>query len=80
VRRSRSSDRDLARSLLERGERTAVLTYLADCAQFWAGNEALLEGWRSGIERGEPTQLYWSDEARLLVARGANPEDIAHDE
>lgn len=50
-------DRDLARALLERGERTAVLTYLADCARFWAGNEALLEGWRTAIERGEPTTL-----------------------
>jgi hypothetical protein len=50
-------DRDLARALLGRGERTAVLTYLTDCARFWAGNEALLEGWRSAIERGEPTQL-----------------------
>jgi len=50
-------DRDLARALLERGERTAVLTYLADCARFWEGNEALLETWRTAIERGEPTQL-----------------------
>lgn len=50
-------DRDLARALLERGERTAVLSYLEDCARFWKGNEALLEGWRTAIERGEPTEL-----------------------
>ena len=50
-------DRDLARALLERGERTAVLAYLAECARFWKGREALLEGWRAAIERGEPTTL-----------------------
>ena len=50
-------DRSLARALLERGERTPVLTYLADCARFWAGNEALIEGWRVAIEGGEPTRL-----------------------
>jgi hypothetical protein len=50
-------DRDLARALLERGERAAVLAYLADCARFWTGNEALLEGWRTAIEQGEPTTL-----------------------
>jgi hypothetical protein len=47
-------DFDLPRTLLERGERTAVLTYLTDCARFWEGNEALLEEWRVAIERGEP--------------------------
>ena len=50
-------DRELARALLERGQRAAVLTYLADCARFWARHEALLEGWRAAIERGEPTAL-----------------------
>lgn len=57
-------DRDLARALLERGERDAVLTYLTDCARFWAGSEELLEGWRTAIERGEPTLLErsYSDE------------------
>jgi hypothetical protein len=50
-------DRALARALLERGQRAAVLTYLADCARFWTGNEALLEEWRAAIERGEPTTL-----------------------
>ncbi|HVH44036.1 MAG TPA: hypothetical protein VM925_16915 [Labilithrix sp.] len=50
-------DRDLARALLERDERIAVLAYLGDCARFWAGNEGLLDGWRTAIERGEPTLL-----------------------
>jgi hypothetical protein len=59
-------DRDLARALLDRGERTSVLTYLGDCARFWAENEALIEQWSAAIERGEPTRLepaYDSDEA-----------------
>ncbi len=59
-------DRDLARQLLARGERTAVLAYLTDCARFWKGREALLETWRAAIERGEPTDLeepYDSDDA-----------------
>jgi hypothetical protein len=56
-------DRDLARALLERGERTAVLTYLADCGRFWKGNEAILEGWRTAIERGEPTWLERSSDS-----------------
>lgn len=61
-------DRDLARALLGRGERTAVLTYLSDCARFWAGNEALLDRspsppWRVAIERREPTDLEPSYEA-----------------
>lgn len=50
-------DRDLARALLERGERDALLAYLTECARFWKGNEALLEKWRTAIERGEPTEL-----------------------
>lgn len=54
-------DRDLARSLLKRGERGAVLSYLADCARFWRGNRALLEKWRTAIERGEPTLLESSE-------------------
>lgn len=56
-------DRDLARALLERGERNAVLTYLEDCARFWKGNEALLDVWRTAIERGEPTELDRSEPA-----------------
>lgn len=50
-------DRDLARAILQRGERPAVLTYLADCARFWSGREALLAKWRDAIARGEPTEL-----------------------
>lgn len=50
-------DRALARALLDRGERRAVLTYLEGCARFWDGGQALLEGWRSAIDRGEPTRL-----------------------
>jgi hypothetical protein len=50
-------DRWLAHVLLGRGERAAVLTYLADCAKFWRGHEALIEEWRSAIERGETTLL-----------------------
>ena len=50
-------DRALARALLGRGEREAVLAYLADCARFWKGREALLEKWQTAIVRGEPTDL-----------------------
>jgi hypothetical protein len=50
-------DRDLARALLERGARTAVLGYLAECRRFWAGEEALIDSWCSAIERGEATSL-----------------------
>jgi len=50
-------DRDLARALLERGERTAVLGYLAECRRFWEGEEALIDRWRTAIERGETTSL-----------------------
>lgn len=53
-------DQELACALLERGERTAVLTYLADCARFWKRSEALLEEWRAVIERGESP---WSEPA-----------------
>lgn len=55
-------DRELACDLLERGEREAVLTYLADCSRFWSGREALLAGWRAAIERGEPTRLDCCDD------------------
>ncbi|AKU96686.1 hypothetical protein AKJ09_03350 [Labilithrix luteola] len=56
-------DRELARALLARGERTAVSTYLEDCARFWAGEEAHLTGWRTAIERGEPTKLELPEES-----------------
>lgn len=55
-------DQELACTLLERGERTGVLTYLTDCARFWSGRESLLEGWRAAIERGETPWLEPSDE------------------
>lgn len=56
-------DRDLARALLVRGERAAVLTYLEDCARFWSSDRELLERWRVAIERGEPTQLEESSDS-----------------
>lgn len=56
-------DRDLARALLDRGARQAVLTYLADCARFWAGNEGLLQEWRSAIARGESPALEGSSDS-----------------
>jgi hypothetical protein len=54
-------DRDLARALLERGERTPVLDYLAECRRFWEGKEALIDAWRGAIERGEATGFERSD-------------------
>ena len=56
-------DLDLARALLARGERNAVLTYLADCARFWKGREALLEEARGAIERGEPAAVFVPDDS-----------------
>jgi len=53
----------LAQELLDRGERAAVSSYLAECARFWKGREALLERWRASIERGDPTELEDCDEA-----------------
>jgi hypothetical protein len=50
-------DRDLARALLARGQRTAVLSYLAECRHFWEREEALIDAWRGAIERGESTTL-----------------------
>lgn len=56
-------DLDLAEALLQRGERAAVSAYLAACARFWDGQEALLERWRTSIERGELTSFDDSDDS-----------------
>lgn len=41
----------LAKDLLEKGERQAVLDYLAACRRFW--NFARLEDWRQQIQQGQ---------------------------
>jgi len=55
-------DLDLARALLKRGERTAVLVYLTDCARLCERRADLVAGWRAAIERGEPIKLEHPDE------------------
>jgi hypothetical protein len=42
----------LARDLLERGERDAVVTYLEECGQFWGGNRGKLAEWVALVKAG----------------------------
>jgi tetratricopeptide (TPR) repeat protein len=42
----------LAKELLEKGEREAVLTYLQSCAKFWKMGGNKLEGWMGTIKGG----------------------------
>jgi hypothetical protein len=51
VLRSFGPDFRLARSLLELGEREAVLAYLSKCATFWRPDR--ITAWSAAIERGE---------------------------
>ena len=43
----------LAKELLERGERDAVVRYLKDCASFWSSGRKQLDDWTNQIARGE---------------------------
>jgi hypothetical protein len=43
----------LAKELLERGERDAVLGYLRECASFWSSGRKDLDNWTNQITRGE---------------------------
>jgi hypothetical protein len=45
-------DMDLAKGLLDAGERTAVLEYLDLCSKFWAMGRDRLTLWKDVIERG----------------------------
>ncbi|HYO83192.1 MAG TPA: redoxin domain-containing protein, partial [Bryobacteraceae bacterium] len=48
---------ELAQELLNRGERNAVLDYLALCRNFWRGQEGLLDNWASAIRSGAVPRL-----------------------
>lgn len=43
----------LAKDLLERGERAAVLEYFELCSKFWEMGAEKLAAWRAAIERGD---------------------------
>jgi hypothetical protein len=47
----------LARELLERGERAAVVEYLHECSRAWRDCDHRAEIWASAIERGEMTDF-----------------------
>lgn len=54
----------LAKALLERGQRDAVLTYLEQCRKFWEDGLGQLDEWKAEIGRGETPDfkanlLYW---------------------
>ena len=42
----------LAKELLEKGEREAVIEYFELCAKFWQMKEDRLERWKSIVEQG----------------------------
>jgi hypothetical protein len=42
----------LAKELLEKGERDAVLTYLQSCAKFWKMDDGQLQNWMSTVKAG----------------------------
>jgi hypothetical protein len=44
----------LAKALLARGKRDAVLSYLDQCGEFWKDDYGALGKWRAAIEKGEP--------------------------
>lgn len=48
---------DLARALLARGERDAVIEYLRSCSRFWKGRKATLERWIADIQSGGQPHL-----------------------
>lgn len=48
---------DLARALLARGERDAVMEYLRLCSRFWKGRKATLERWIADIQSGGQPRL-----------------------
>ncbi len=52
---------DLAKTLLEAGERSAVIDYLDGCAEFWKNNRGRLARWRSEIENRQMPEE-WSEE------------------
>ena len=43
----------LAKALLEEGEKDVVLEYFKRCATFWKMGEARLEGWTASVKKGE---------------------------
>ena len=43
----------LAKALLERGQRKAVLSYLDQCRTFWKMSDGKLDTWKAQIEKGE---------------------------
>ena len=50
---------DLAKGLLEKGERETVLRYFELCSGFWKDPRALLDPWKDTVKRGEvPDFMY----------------------
>lgn len=47
----------LARRLLEKGAKDAVLDYLDDVAKFWPAGAKRAAGWAAAIRKGEPCQF-----------------------
>ncbi|MBV8841883.1 MAG: hypothetical protein JO307_03640 [Bryobacterales bacterium] len=43
----------LAKQLLERGEKSVVLEYFAECRSFWKMGGPSLDSWTATIQRGE---------------------------
>jgi tetratricopeptide (TPR) repeat protein len=50
-------DFTLARALLERGERKAVLSYLAEVKRFWSTGQDQLDTWSADIQQGRTPRL-----------------------
>lgn len=48
-------DLTLARQLLGKGEKDAVITFLGKIAKFWKGHQEKIQDWQKGIQQGETT-------------------------
>jgi beta-lactamase regulating signal transducer with metallopeptidase domain/tetratricopeptide (TPR) repeat protein len=48
-------DLTLARQLLEKGEKDAVIAFLGKIAKFWKGHEEKIQDWQKAIQQGQTT-------------------------
>jgi beta-lactamase regulating signal transducer with metallopeptidase domain/tetratricopeptide (TPR) repeat protein len=48
-------DLTLARQLLEKGEKDAVIAFLGKIAKFWKGHEVTIQDWQKAIRQGQTT-------------------------